>query len=102
MSQRLTFDRRLDRRVVEQGDELLVAQPRERGLELQRFVDRLADEPLDDLFAPRAERAAPEAAGESLHPGEADAVDLGGLAVERDDRRRPSRIFAISSCWFDS
>ena len=48
---------------------------------------RLVHELLDDLFAPRAERAAAEAAGESLDAGEADAEDLRAVAVERDDAR---------------
>ena len=66
-----TLDRRLDRRVVEQGDEVIVAQPGQGGFELQRFVDRLTDEALDDLFAPRSERAASESTGESLDAREA-------------------------------
>ena len=37
------------------------------------------------LFAPRAERAPAEAAGEALDAGEADAVDLGRVAVEHGD-----------------
>ena len=83
--ERLAFDGGLDRRVVEQRDDVLVAQARERGLELQRFVDRFVHELLDDLFAPRTERPAPEAAGEALDAGEADPEDLGGVAVEHDD-----------------
>ena len=61
------------------------AQPRQRRLELQRLVDRLLDEVLDRLFAPRAERAAAEAAGKALDAGEADAVDFGRFAVEHRD-----------------
>ena len=60
-------------------------QARERRLELQRFVDRFAHELLDDGFAPRTERALPEAAAESLDPGDADAVSLVRVAVEHDD-----------------
>src|SRR5258708_14234558 len=82
---RLSLDGALDRRVVEQGDEPVVAQARERGFELQRFVDRFVDELLDDLLAPRAQRPAPESAGEPLDAGEADPVDLRRLAVQRDD-----------------
>src|SRR5207244_4957695 len=73
---RLADDRGVDRRVVQHGDLLRRAQPRQRGLELQRFLDRLVDELLDDLLAPRAELPPPEAAAESLHAGEADALDL--------------------------
>jgi len=79
---RLAFDRALDRGVVQHRDEVLVAQPRQRRLELQRFVERFVHELLDDLLPPRAERAASEAAAEPLDAGEADAVNLGRLAVE--------------------
>ena len=40
---RLAFDRALDRRVVQDGDEPFRAQPRQCGFELQRFVDGLAE-----------------------------------------------------------
>ena len=63
---RLAFHRRANRCVVEQRDALLRAQACERRLELQRFVNRFLDERLDGLLAPRAERAAAEAAGETL------------------------------------
>ena len=79
---RLPFDRGVDRRVVQHGDLLRRAQPRQRGLELQRLLDRLVDELLDDLLAPRAELPAPEAAAEAFHAGEADALDLVHAAVE--------------------
>ena len=42
----------------------------------ERFVDRLAHELLDRRFAPRRERALPEAAAESLDAGDPDAVRL--------------------------
>ena len=80
--ERLAFDRLLNRRVVQQRDELRRAQPRERRFELQRFVDRLVHELLDDRLAPRAERALAEAAAESLDAGDADAVQLARVAVE--------------------
>ena len=82
--ERLALDRLLNRRVVQQRDDLPGAEPRERGFELQRFVHRFVDEGLDDLLAPRAERAPAEAAAEPLHPGDADAQDLAGVAVEHD------------------
>src|SRR5713226_5237247 len=72
---RFALDRCLDRRVVQDGDLLRRAQPRQRGLELQRFLDRLMHEFLDDLLAPRAKRAPPEAAPEALHTGESDALN---------------------------
>ena len=63
---------------------MIVAKPRQRGLELQRLVDRFVHELLDDVLAPRPERAPAEAAGETLDSGEADAMNLGGVAVEDD------------------
>ena len=67
---------------MQHGDFLRRAQPRQRRLELQRLLDRLVDELLDDLLAPRAELPPSEAAAESLHAGEADALDLVHAAVE--------------------
>ena len=43
---------------------------------------RLLHELLHAGLAPGAERAAAEAAGETLHAGESDARDLDGLAIE--------------------
>ena len=73
---RLALDRGLDRRVVQQGHPLLGPQPGQRGLELERLVERLLHELLDDLLAPRPQRAPPESSGKPLHPREADALDL--------------------------
>src|SRR5206468_12346784 len=83
--ERLSLNGRLDRRVVQQRDHMRRAQSCQRRVELQRLVDRLADELLDDPFSPRSERALTEAAAEPLHAGDADAVDLGRVAVEYDD-----------------
>ena len=60
-------------------------QPGERGLELQGLVDGLVHELFDDVFAPRSESTASEAAREALDAREADAVDLGRVAVEHLD-----------------
>ena len=58
------------------------AQPRERRLELQRFVHRFAHELLDDRLAPRPERALAEAAAESLDARDPDAAHLARVPVE--------------------
>ena len=47
--------------------------------------DRFVHELLDDVFAPRTERATAEAAGEALDAGKADPVNFGRVAVEDDD-----------------
>jgi hypothetical protein len=80
--ERLALDGVAHRRVVEHRDLLRRAEAGERGLELERLVERLLDERLDHGLAPRAERAAPEAAAEALHAGEADAVHHVRVAVE--------------------
>src|SRR5437763_16209379 len=59
----------------------------ERGLELQRLVDRLAHEALDRLLTPGAEHVFTKSAPEPLDAGEADAADLVALAVEDRDAR---------------
>src|SRR6185295_4900089 len=82
---RLALDRLLDRRVVEHGDAGLAAQARQRGLQLQRLVHRLAHEVLDDVLSPGAEGAPSEAAAESFDAGEPDALYLGGVAVQHPD-----------------
>ena len=79
---RLAFDGGANRRVVQHGDAACRAQARQRGLELQRLVDRFLDEALDRPLAPGPERAAAEAAAEPFDAREPDAVDLGGFAVE--------------------
>ena len=83
--ERLADDGFLDGRVMKDRDHVLGAQTRERGFELQRFVETFVDEPLDDVFTPRSEGTTPEPAGEPLHAGEADAVDFRRVAIERDD-----------------
>src|SRR2546427_694399 len=79
---RLAFDRSPNRRVMHQRDALAGAKPRERRFELERLVYRFLDELLDGALAPRPQRSAPEAAGKSLHHGEADPLDLGRFPVE--------------------
>jgi len=60
-------------------------QASERALELERLVHRLADEALDDLLAPRAERAATEPSTEAFHASESNALQLAGIAIEHRD-----------------
>ena len=43
---------------------------------------RLTNEVLDDILAPGLEDTSAEPAGKPLHAGEANPVDLGGIAVE--------------------
>ena len=81
---RLSLDRPLDGGVVQHRHEPVVPQTRERGFELQRFVDRFPDEVLDDLFPPRSEGAPPEPAAEPLDAGKADPVDLCRVSVQHD------------------
>ena len=57
-------------------------QPRQRGLELQRLLHGLVHEVLDDLLAPRSERASAEATAEAAHPGKPDSMKLPRVAVE--------------------
>ena len=59
--------------------------PREGRLEFERFVHRLVHELLDDRLAPRPERAAAEAAGETFDAREPDALYFTGVAVEHAD-----------------
>src|SRR3954466_12147446 len=82
--ERLTVDRRLDRRIVEQRDDLFGPQPRQRRLELEGLVDRFVHELLDDGLAPRRERVPSEAAAEALDAGDPDAGELARVAVEDD------------------
>src|SRR5690349_11333744 len=83
--ERLALDGAGDRRIVEQRDALMRAQPRQRGFELERLLHGFAHELLDQRLAPRLEDAAAEAAGEAFDPGEADAADLHGVAIEQAD-----------------
>src|SRR5207249_7391435 len=80
--QRLAVDGLLHRRVVQQRDELLRAQSRKRRLELQRLIDRLVHEVLDDRLTPWPERAFAKAAAEPLDAGDADAKHFTRVAVE--------------------
>ena len=80
--ERLALDRRLNRRVVQQRNPLRRAKARQRGFELQRLVDGLVHELLDDRLSPRSERTRPEPATETLDAGDADALQLAGVTVE--------------------
>jgi hypothetical protein len=82
---RLAFDRGLNGGVVQDGDQVIVPKPGERGLQLQRFSNRFVHEFLDDVFAPRAQGTPAEATGETLDPGKPDPQNLGRAAVERYD-----------------
>src|SRR5262249_29708117 len=80
---RLAVARRLDRRVVQNRDTPGAPQAGEGRLELQRLVQGLAHELLEERLAPRLERVLSEPAAEPLGAGEADALDLAGVAVEQ-------------------
>ena len=67
---------------MQDGDLLRSAQPGQRCLQLQRFLDGLVDELLENFFSPRSERPSTEAAAESFCAGEADTVNLVGIAIE--------------------
>src|ERR1700687_4578151 len=63
--QRLTSHSFLDGSVVQQHDAFVRSQARQRRLELERLVERLAHEALDSLLTPRGQHALPEAAAKS-------------------------------------
>lgn len=68
---------------MKNGDESLVlTKPCERRLELQCFVDRLADEVLDDVLAPGPKGATAKTTRETLDAGKAHAMDFGAVAIE--------------------
>lgn len=83
--ERLPLDRRGDRRVVQQRDSLRGAKARQRRFELERLVDRLADEGLDARFAPGAERTGAKTAAKAFDARKSDAADLVRVAVENHD-----------------
>src|SRR5262252_738116 len=60
-------------------------QARERGLELERFLNRLVDEVLYDFLTPGPERSAAESPAEPSDPSEANAAKLPRVAVEHVD-----------------
>src|SRR6266851_489319 len=70
---------------MKQRDQMLGSKPGQRGLELQRFVDRFADELFDDGLTPGAERSLAKATAEALDAGDADAVHFACVAVEDHD-----------------
>src|SRR5262245_417067 len=80
--ERLAFDRRRDRRIVQDREARRCRHARERGLELQRLGNRLLDELFDHRLAPRAERASTESTTEPFNAGDADAAHFTGVAVE--------------------
>ncbi len=82
---RLVFDGRPDRGVMEDGDATLGPQSRQGGLELHGLVDRFLNEGFDGLFAPGAQSAPAEAAGEPACAGEADSAHFNGITIEQDD-----------------
>ena len=84
--ERLAFDGLLNRRIMQQREQMPRPQARQRRLELQRFIDGFAHELLDDRFSPRTERALAEAAAEPLDAGDADA--RGSRTRRRRARRR--------------
>lgn len=57
---------------VQHGDPLIRPQPRPRGLQIQRFVQRRLDEAFDGLLAPGPERRPAKAAREARDTGKAD------------------------------
>src|SRR5262245_2756213 len=63
---RFSFHGLLDWRVVQDCNQVIVTQSRQRRFELQRLGDRFVNELLDDVFAPWAKRAAAETAGEAF------------------------------------
>jgi hypothetical protein len=67
---------------VQQRDELRGAQAPKRRFELERLVDRLTDELLDDRLSPGTEGAFAESPAETLDAGDADAQQLAGIAVQ--------------------
>src|SRR5262249_5760777 len=71
-----------NRRVVQEHDALRDGQMRQRGFQLQCFVDRFVHEDLDGFFSPCTQRMRSEAARKALDAGKADAPDLTRLAIE--------------------
>src|SRR6266511_3357496 len=67
---------------MQQHDMLRRPHPRDGPLELQCFVDRLVDKPLDALLPPRLQGALPESPGKALHTSKADAPNLTAIAIE--------------------
>src|SRR3990172_8520427 len=80
---RLPLDSLPDRGVVQDGHALAARELREGRLELERFLDRLPHESLDDLLAPGLERPRPEASAHALDAGEADARDLALVPIDQ-------------------
>jgi hypothetical protein len=74
--QRFPYHRCHDRRVVQQRHPSLGPQLSQGGLQLQRFIQRLADKLLDQPLAPGPEGSAPEPPSKPLDPGETDTEHL--------------------------
>src|SRR5690348_12104092 len=83
--ERLAFDGGSDGRVVEQRDAVRRPQASKRALELECFVHCLSHEQLDDFLSPRTERTSAKSTGKAFHAGEADALNLGRIAIEYGD-----------------
>src|SRR6476661_1593711 len=83
--ERLAFHSPLNRRIMQQRDQVARPKSCERRLQLQRFIDGFPHKLFDDRFSPRAERTLPETTAKSLDPGDADAVRFVRIAVENDD-----------------
>ena len=80
---------------------MLHAQPGQRRFELERLVDRLADERLDRVLAPRAERPRPNPPPNPLTP--AKPTPLISTASPSSTWTPPAqRISLTASCWPDS
>src|SRR5262249_44577268 len=88
---RLALDGFLDRGIVKERESSLDPHLRERGLELERFLDRVPHELLHNLLAPGLEHASTEPRRESLHACEAESPELHRIAVQDPDRRAPER-----------
>ena len=67
---------------MQQSHPPLGSQLPQRGLQLQRLVQCLPHELLDQPLAPGAQRPPSEPSGKPLDPGEPDAQHFVGLAVE--------------------
>src|SRR5919108_5300222 len=67
---------------MQHHDMLCRPQSRNGALELQRFIDRLVDEPFDALLPSRLQGTLPESPGKALHTSKADPPNLTAIAIE--------------------
>jgi len=89
---RFAGHRVLHRRIVQQRDARVRAQPCERRLEFHRLVDRFLHELLHYGLAPRTEGAAAKSAAEAFDTGKADALHLVRVTIEHHDTRVPQNV----------